>query len=46
MTYEGYGPYGNAVLVDTLTDNKNRTVAELRRILLPIKAVILVKRDR
>jgi YebC/PmpR family DNA-binding regulatory protein len=32
MTYEGYGPYGIAVMVDTLTDNKNRTVAELRRI--------------
>lgn len=32
MTYEGYAPYGIAVVVDTLTDNKNRTVAELRRI--------------
>ena len=30
--YEGYGPYGIAVIVETLTDNKNRTVAELRRI--------------
>jgi YebC/PmpR family DNA-binding regulatory protein len=30
--YEGYGPYGIAVMVDTLTDNKNRTVADLRRI--------------
>lgn len=29
--YEGYGPHGIAVIVDTLTDNKNRTVAELRR---------------
>lgn len=32
MAYEGYGPHGIAVMVDTLTDNKNRTVAELRRI--------------
>ncbi|HEX2977925.1 MAG TPA: YebC/PmpR family DNA-binding transcriptional regulator [Candidatus Babeliales bacterium] len=30
--YEGYGPYGIAVMVDTLSDNKNRTVAEIRRI--------------
>ncbi len=32
MTYEGYGPHGIAVLVETLSDNKNRTVAELRHI--------------
>lgn len=30
ITYEGYGPHGVAVLVDCLTDNKNRTVAGLR----------------
>jgi len=30
MTYEGYGPGGIAVYVDALTDNKNRTVAEMR----------------
>lgn len=28
--YEGYGPGGVAILVDCLTDNKNRTVAEVR----------------
>lgn len=28
--YEGYGPNGVAVMVDCLTDNKNRTVAEVR----------------
>lgn len=28
--YEGYGPQGIAVIVETLTDNKNRTVGELR----------------
>jgi len=31
-TYEGYAPYGIAVIVDALTDNKNRTVAEFRRL--------------
>ena len=30
ITYEGYGPNGIAVIVDTLSDNKNRTVAEIR----------------
>ena len=30
--YEGYGPFGIAILVDTLSDNKNRTVADLRRL--------------
>ncbi len=30
ITYEGYGPGGTAVIVDTVTDNRNRTVAELR----------------
>jgi len=30
--YEGYGPGGAAVLVESLTDNKNRTVAEIRSI--------------
>ena len=31
ITYEGYGPGGVAVLVETMTDNRNRTVAEVRR---------------
>jgi len=30
LRYEGYGPGGTAVMVDCLTDNKNRTVAEVR----------------
>lgn len=30
--YEGYGPGGAAVMVESLTDNKNRTVAEIRHI--------------
>lgn len=32
VTYEGYGPGGVAILVACLTDNRNRTVAELRNI--------------
>ena len=32
MTYEGYGPHGVAILVDTLTDNPTRTVADVRSI--------------
>ena len=31
-TYEGYGPNGIAIMVDAITDNKNRTVAEFRRL--------------
>lgn len=31
-TYEGYGPNGIAVIVDILSDNKNRSVAELRHL--------------
>jgi len=30
--YEGYAPYGIAIMVDALTDNKNRTIAEFRRL--------------
>ena len=30
ITYEGYGPGGVAILVDCMTDNKNRTVADIR----------------
>ena len=33
ITYEGYGPGGAALIVETLTDNKNRTVGELRHLL-------------
>src|SRR6202011_549718 len=31
ITYEGYGPGGAAVLVDVLTDNRNRTAGEIRK---------------
>ncbi len=33
VIYEGYGPGGVALLIETLTDNKNRTVSEVRHIL-------------
>ncbi len=32
VTYEGYGPGGVAVLIEAVTDNRNRTVADIRRI--------------
>jgi YebC/PmpR family DNA-binding regulatory protein len=32
ISYEGYGPKGIAIIVDALTDNKNRTSAEIRNI--------------
>jgi YebC/PmpR family DNA-binding regulatory protein len=33
ITYEGYGPGGAALIIETLTDNKNRTVGEIRHVL-------------
>lgn len=33
VTYEGYGPAGVALLIETLTDNQKRTVAEVRHLL-------------
>jgi YebC/PmpR family DNA-binding regulatory protein len=33
VTYEGYGPGGVALLIETLTDNQNRTVADVRHCL-------------
>ena len=33
MVYEGYGPGGVAVYIEALTDNKNRTVGDIRHIL-------------
>ena len=32
IVYEGYGPNGVAIIIEVITDNKNRTVAELRHI--------------
>jgi YebC/PmpR family DNA-binding regulatory protein len=33
VVYEGYGPGGAAILIEAMTDNKNRTTAEIRHIL-------------
>lgn len=33
IIYEGYGPEGVAIMISTLTDNKNRTVADIRHTL-------------
>jgi YebC/PmpR family DNA-binding regulatory protein len=33
VTYEGYGPGGVALLIESITDNKNRTVSEIRHLL-------------
>jgi YebC/PmpR family DNA-binding regulatory protein len=33
VTYEGYGPGGAALIIETLTDNRNRTVGEMRHLL-------------
>lgn len=32
LTYEGYGPGGSAIMLDILTDNRNRTAADIRHI--------------
>ena len=34
FSYEGYGPAGVAVIIDVMTDNKNRTVPEIRHAIL------------
>jgi YebC/PmpR family DNA-binding regulatory protein len=31
--YEGYGPHGVAILIQVVTDNKNRTVSDMRRVM-------------
>jgi len=36
IRYEGYGPYGVAVMVDCMTDNRNRTVSEVRHVFTKI----------
>ena len=33
VSYEGYGPFGVAILIEAITDNKNRTVADIRHAL-------------
>jgi YebC/PmpR family DNA-binding regulatory protein len=33
ITYEGYGPHGIAMMIDCVTDNRNRTVSDIRHVL-------------
>lgn len=33
LSYEGYGPFGVAFMIETITDNKNRTIANIRQIM-------------
>ncbi|MED5434325.1 MAG: YebC/PmpR family DNA-binding transcriptional regulator, partial [Candidatus Neomarinimicrobiota bacterium] len=33
LSYEGYGPEGVAIIMEVMTDNKNRTVAEIRHLM-------------
>ena len=33
VSYEGYGPFGVAIIIEAITDNKNRTVADIRHAL-------------
>lgn len=33
ISYEGYGPNGVAIMIDVMTDNRNRTVSEIRHLL-------------
>ena len=39
VTYEGYGPNGIAIIVQCLTDNRNRAISEVRRCFIPPTAV-------
>lgn len=32
VTYEGYGPHGVALIIECLSDNRNRTIAQVRRV--------------
>ena len=43
-SYEGFGPSNIQIIVDTLTDNKNRTVAELRRLFEDIGCLLYTSR--
>src|SRR5690606_29241765 len=40
IRYEGYGPGGVAIIVETLTDNRNRTVGEVRSYFTKLNGVL------
>ena len=41
VRYEGYGPDGVAIIVEALTNNKNRTAAEVRSTLASMAAILV-----
>ncbi len=46
ITFEGYGPGGVAMMIDVTTDNRNRTVSEIRHTFWRKMAAILANRIR
>ena len=40
LRYEGYGPFNVAIIIETLTDNKNRTASKIRTILKSLEALL------
>ena len=40
ITYEGFGPGGVAIMMDVITDNKNRSVADIRHLLAKYKGIL------
>ena len=45
VTYEGYGPNGTAIIVDALTDNKNRTASNVRNAFTKKGQIIVAKEE-
>ncbi|MEI4220145.1 MAG: YebC/PmpR family DNA-binding transcriptional regulator [Candidatus Dasytiphilus stammeri] len=45
IIYEGYGPGGTAILIKCLTNNRNRTISELRRIFLKNEGTLVPPRS-
>ncbi len=41
--YEGYGPFGTAFLIEAATDNKNRTVSNIKHIL---SKMVVIQEDK
>ena len=39
IRYEGFGPDGVAIIVEALTDNKNRTASEVRTVLINLMEI-------
>ena len=46
ITYEAYGPGGAALIIETLTDNRNRTVGEIRHMLSKYGGNLAARKQR